>query len=354
MDDAINEQFLSREATTPEDGEPTDLYSFINASVDGAGETDGAAVADGPQHSDAADIYGVLDTPLRSRLGDTLSTYGHETMEEGERTKRVAATAGFLVTQGLDHARLMIFTLPRAFDRVLRIAGEHNWNGYETAIGSGVTVGGIYAAWSWVVGRTLKASIDAYPDTKETFTENHPVFVGTISRAVSGFPTQEEIREDYPESPEGGYDVGPYATRNSILGKAALTLSRGLKGAFLFGITSYVGMGTVNEYSEESQTNLRRTVTAEQSAALGLTAVGVSTLVTHNLFNLAQDVRDAISNGRLLTLASLGVIAAAFGSNWLSRQSTKHKLAKEAKAINAEVVDAVSTETETEPPTLEV
>jgi len=281
------------------------------------------------------DEYEVLQTPFLSRAHDTASTYVQEATEKGHRLHRGAATVGFVATQGLDRARIMAVVLPTTFDHILRHGAEHGWNGYETATASGLAVGGIYGAWCWAVGRTMQASMNAYPATTEEVGKNHPVFIETISSAVSGFPTEEELAENAKVSPDGGYEVAAYETRKSFLGKAALALSRGFKGGFLFGITSYAGVAKVKNYSDESQANLRRVVTAEQAVALGTVGVGVSTLVTNDYFNAAQNVRDVISNNRLLMAASGVLIGVSFVSNWVSRTLKKRQMTAQLSEVEA-------------------
>ncbi len=270
------------------------------------------------------------------RLGDTLGSLWKETWEKGHRTQRLGALALGATTQALDRGRFLIFAAPWAFDHTLTSSAEHHLNSGETAAAAGIALGGLFGAWGWIVGKSFHTSLNAYPQTTEKVTENHPAMVDVISKAIDGFPSKEELITNHPQKPEDGYDIEPYETRKSLLGKAALALTRGVKTAFLFGTTAHVGVAKVSEHSERSNEKRRRVVTAEGAAVLGAIGAGLSGMVSADFLGIAQDVRDTITDKNVLTGSTVALIALAAVSNYISRrkflkqESTQEQLVQEA------------------------
>jgi hypothetical protein len=229
--------------------------------------------------------------------------------------------------------------LPTAFDKVLTYGTEHNLNSYETAGLAAGAVGGVAATWLWGVGRAFHRSIESFPETSQTVAENHPVMVEVVSKGVSGFVMPEESAAKQPLQQEG-YDVGPYDSQDSVVGKVGLAVSRGLKGAFLYGTTAYVGMANLNGYSKESTVKVRRAVTLESGLALGTIAAGLSVLVSHDALGMAEDIKNVITNKKVLLSASGSLIGVSAISNWFSRRGAKKQLAKDL-AIEVTAVEAV-------------
>jgi len=226
----------------------------------------------------------------------------------------------------------MVFVLPTAFDETLEYAAEHGFNGYQTAGAAGLVVGGLFGAWGYVVGKAFHKAVDAFPATTQKVVENHPIMVGVVSDAIDGFPSKEELVAKQPVKPEEGYDVGPYDSRKSFLGKAALAVTRGLKTAFLFGPTIHVGVAEVSEHSDKSVEKRRRVVTREAAGAVGAVAVGISAMVTHDFLGAAEQVRDAITDKQNLLGASAFFIGFAALSNWLSRKNYIRRRSTSAEA----------------------
>lgn len=275
------------------------------------------------------------------RLGNTGRTFGAEISEKGHRGKRIGAFVVAATTQAFDRGRAMVFVLPTVFDRVLTHGVEHDWNGYQTAGAAALAVGGTFAAWGYAVGKSFHYSLNQYPTTTERVVENHPAMVGAISRAIDGFPTEEQMTENHPVKPEQGYDVAPYEARKSKLGKVVLGLKRGPKTALLFGTTAHVGMAKVNGHSDESNEKRRRVVTAEAAASLGALAAGLSTLITHDSLGLAEDIKEAVTNKTYLGIATAVAIGWGIVGNYAARRKEKKefkaKAAQEAVALEPQV-----------------
>jgi hypothetical protein len=281
-----------------------------------------------------------LSEGILPRLGEDFSTLGHELTEDGHRVRRMGALVTAGTMQALDRGRAMVFALPAAFDKTLTYSAEHGLNGVETASLSGLAVGATLGTWSWLVGRSFHASLNQFPATTEKVTENHPVMVDVISSAVGGFVSREELGQKEPVA-EGGYAVGPYEARKSRLGKAMLAVGRGYKAALLYGTTAYVGVAKTKQYSDTSNEELRRTVTAEAAVAMGTIGVGVSAAVTSNFLGVAEGIRDTVTSKPILFSASAIIIGISAGLNKLSRNSAKKKL--EAASGQPEVASLAQT-----------
>lgn len=280
------------------------------------------------EYRDIVEMEGQSKASVTSRIGDDLSTFWHEQTEKGHRAERLGALVLGGMTQLADRGRAMVFVLPTVFERIGRWSIEHGWNGYTTATASALAVGGTFAAWGWLVGKAFDYSLKKYPKTTERFIENHPVTIGVLNRAVGGFPTRRELREKQAVMPAEGYDVSPYDTADSLLGKMSLAVRRGLKGGFLYGTTAHVGVARANQHSDESNQARRRVVTAESSVMLGAVAALVSTLVTHNALGLAQDIKEVLTDATILRNVSIGSIVLAAISNKASRMNIKRKAKK--------------------------
>lgn len=274
----------------------------------------------------------ILSKGVLSRIGEDLSTLTYEGLEPGHRTARIGAFTVGAVMQGLDRGRAMVFALPAVFDKTLTYSAEHGYNGYETAGLSGVAVGATFGTWSWLVGRSFHASLNQFPATTQKVTENHPVMVDVISGAVGGFVSRKELAQKEPVM-EGGYNVSPYEARKSTFGKAVLAVGRGYKAALLYGTTAYVGLAKTKDYSDESNKDLRRTVTTEAAVAMGSIGVGVSAAVTNNFLGVAEGIRDTVTSKPILFSASAVLIGVSTGLNKLSRNSAKKKLEAAEKSV---------------------
>ena len=275
-----------------------------------------------PQHEEAL-------APFHERLTDTAGTlFKEELLESGHRVERLAAVTIAGVTQGLERARIAAFVLPQVFDEVLEHGIKNGWNGYQIAGAAGLSIAGLWGGWTEGVGKAFQWASNVLPKTTKKIVENHPIAVGVIAKAIDGFPSNHELRRQQPIRPAEGYDVGPYDTRKTVLGKIALAVSRGLKTGFMFGSTPHVGVASVNGHSEKSTTKRRHAVTAESSVMFGSVAVGVSTLVTHNSLGLAQDVRDVVANEKLWAGISVGLIGYTALANFISRKSFQRQQAK--------------------------
>ncbi len=262
-----------------------------------------------------------------SRLGDTLHTlFREELPEDGHRWRRVGAFALGATTQALDRGRAMVLAVPFAFDRSVEFATEHGLNGYGTAALAALAVGGTFGVWSQVVGKSFHTAINAFPETTKVTTRNHPVMVRVIGKAINGFPSQEELAEKQPNKPEEGYDVGPYDTAKTRLGKVALGIKRGFKTAFLYGSTAHVGVAKVSEHSDASNKRRRQVISLEAAGASATVAAGMSAMLTHNLFGVAEEVRDAITDKTNLSLAALAFIGLAAAGNYFERKKEANGL----------------------------
>lgn len=269
-------------------------------------------------------------TKFTSRFADTLKTlFLHELPEKEGRYKKLGALALAGSTQFLDRGRALVFILPAAFDEALEYSYENGLNAYEQAGLAGTAIGAGFGAWGWLVGRSFHTSLNAFPKTTKKVTENHPTMVGVISRAIDGFPTAKELEEKQPVKPEEGYDVNPYETRKTLLGKAALGLTRGLKTAFLFGTTAHVGMSKVSGHSDKSNISRRQAATFEGSMVLGGIGAGLSAMLSNDLFGVAEEVREVITNEQYLLGASLGTIALATIGNYASRRAYEKQLSEQ-------------------------
>ena len=107
--------------------------------------------------------------PWLKRVGDDLTAFGKEQIEEGHRVERLGALLVTGATQFADRGRAMVLVLPTIFDEVTTYAVEHSWNGYQAASASAIAVGGVFAAWGWAVGRAFHYAVNAYPKTTEKF-----------------------------------------------------------------------------------------------------------------------------------------------------------------------------------------
>ncbi len=259
-----------------------------------------------------------------TRLADTCATLLREAAAPGRgavvRIRRLAALLIAGLTQLFDRGRILIILLPITFDRSLSWSLERGLNGYVTAAVAGIAVAAVFATWGLLVGWSFHWSLDEYPETTRTFLENHPAVVGVISSAIDGFPrSAAEYRSLSAGVPDGGYEFGPYATRESLPGKGALALSRGLKTAFIFGTTAHVGMAKVGGFRRDAIRRRTVAVTLEAAVVLGGVAVLVSSLLTHDLFGVAERVRDTITDRRVLISASVLLILAAAIDNAIRR-----------------------------------
>lgn len=294
-----------------------------------------------PVSSDVAAKEEVLKRGLFSRLGEDVSALGHEMAEEGERKKRLGAFLLGVGTQGADRLRGLVVILPATFDRTLEYAGEHGFNGVETAATSGFAVGVVMGAWAYMVGKAFHVSLNEYPKTTETVVKNHPVMMDVLKGAVGGFVKEET--ENTGQSVTKEKTMAPYEARKSKLGKAMLAVSRGYKAALLYGTTAYVGLAKTSGYSDESTTRLRNTVSAEAAVAMGSIGVGVSAAVTNNFLGLAEDIRDVVSSKPIMLTASMILIGVSAVSNKLSRMGAKKKLDKAYVESHEEVIPMGST-----------
>lgn len=258
-------------------------------------------------------------------VGDTLKTLKNELWTDREqRAKRLGAFALGVGSQVADRGRLMVFVLPEVFNHTLTYTMEHNYNTAATATASGVAVGGLFGIWTYAVGKTFQVAANAFPETAKAVEYNQPAMVDSVKRATGGFPKRHELVQAEPEKPEAGYDVSPYQTRKSAIGKAALALSRGLKTAFLYGTTAQVGIAKVYEHSQESNEKRLKVTGAEAAVALGGIAALVGGLVVTGSVETAQHIKDVITDKSLLLKISLGLIGGSWGLGWLAR----HKEAK--------------------------
>ncbi|MEX2625615.1 MAG: hypothetical protein WD225_01960, partial [Ilumatobacteraceae bacterium] len=110
------------------------------------------------------------------------------------------------------------------------------------------------------------------------------------------------------------------ATRRTALGKVVLAVSRGLKTAFVFGTTAHVGMAKVGGFSQRAIRRRTMVVTTEAALVLGGVAVLVSSLLTHDLFGVADQVRGTITDRRVLLSATVLLIVAASIDNAVRRR----------------------------------
>jgi len=255
------------------------------------------------------------------RFKDTISTlFTKELVEEGYFLKRLGALTLGATTQFVDRGRAMIFVLPTVFDQSMQHAFENGYNSYQTAGLSGAAVGGTFAAWSYLVGKSFQVSVNAFPETTKKVQVNHPAMVGTVSRAIGGFPTQEELDAIEPVIPYTGYDVGPYASRTTILGKIATGLSRGAKTGLLYGTTPQVGMAKVRQYSNKSIDRVRNAATLESGAVLGGIATGMTALIVNDFMGAAENIRDVITNKNILMGSSAFFIVWGALGNYRARK----------------------------------
>jgi hypothetical protein len=285
--------------------------------------------------------YDVLETPLRTRIVEDVQTLYEEATEPGHRIRRMSALALGGVVQGLDRFRAMVVAMPIAYEKSFIYAQEHGFNGYETAGLTGAALGGTFGVWSWIVGRSLQTSINAFPETTKTVADNHPVMVDVVADAVGGFVDKKTLETEYPKDEDGTFEVGAYDSRKSKLGKAALAFGRGLKSALLFGSTAYVGTAKVSDYSEKSTNKIRRAVTAESAAIWGGIAVGGTAAIENDLFGMAIEIRQTLENRTIW----LGLAAASIGlSAVLNKLSRSSQLKKQAKAERLAELSGTDTE----------
>jgi hypothetical protein len=263
------------------------------------------------------------DASLPLRLYDDMRTMGIElTQPNGTpNMRKLGATVLAGAAQGVDRLRGLAWIMPPAFDEVLTYSAEHGFNGYEQAGASAAVMGGIFGAWSWVVGRSLQTAINELPETTQKVTENHPAMVAAITRAVGGFPKQDDLEQQSSQQLDTGYEVGPYDAKRSLLGKVALGVKRGFNSALVYGSTAYVGVSKSLGYSDESTSRFRRAASTEGSLAFAGLATGVSALITHDSFGLAEDIKDTLAYRPIW----FGVAATAVGAsallNWRARRS---------------------------------
>lgn len=257
---------------------------------------------------------------FRDRLGNTFKSFFSELGEEGYRTRRAAAVVVAGTTQVAERARLMAVALPYTFDEVLQHSMENGWNGYQTAGAAGVALAGVNAGWNYAVGKSFKRSLDELPDTVDAVTANHPVMVGTIDGAIGGIVQPDELQQKHSVRPEGGYEVGPYDASSRRIGKAVLAVKRGYSALLVFGATPYIGVAKARDYSNESNDKLRRAVTAESAAAVGVLGAGVSGLVTNNALGAAETIRDTVANKSLWIGVSAGLIGYSAAANMIARR----------------------------------
>lgn len=265
----------------------------------------------------APEVASEVAPRFRARLADTVATLGSEALARdqrgGVRLRRVAALVLAGLTQLFDRGRVLVVLLPLTFDGALSWSLERGHDGYRTAAVAGLAVAAVFFAWGLLVGRSFHWSLDEYPRTTAVFLRNHPAVVGVISSAIDGFPrTPSEYRSLGAGVPDVGYQFGPYATRRTVAGKVALAASRGLRTAFIFGTTAHVGMATVSGFTRRAVRRRTLVVTVEAAVMLGAIAVAVSALLTHDLFGVAEWVRNTITDRRvLLSVTAILIVIAA-------------------------------------------
>lgn len=278
-----------------------------------------------PQLHPGIEVTDVLQIDLGTRLAADFTEFKNEITEPGYRLARVGAAVVTAATQALDRGRAMVFALPVAFDRSLTYAAEHGLNGVETSGLAGVALGATFGTWGLVVGRSLESAVDQFPKTTQKITENHPVMVEVVSKAVGGFVNPKEMTAKTPDA-DGLFDVKPYEKRDTAAGKVALGIGRAYKAAILYGTTAYVGMAKINNQTPESRTNLRRVVTAESAAAWGSIGVMGSVAITNGSPQLAESIRDTLTNKPLILSISLGLVGVSAITNKIARRAAQKEL----------------------------
>lgn len=265
------------------------------------------------------DPYAILERGFFDRTWETVGTIGGELTEEGHRLQRSVAATLVVGTQAFERGRGMVRILPWVFEETLRYSDELQANAYQAGGMAFVAIGGVYVVAGYAIGQTFKKGMDTFPKTTAKVRKNHPVMVDVIAGAVDGFPTEAELGKGYPVNQAGRYEVGPYDTKASLLGKLGLAFKRGNKTAYLFGTTPHSGVAEVQGHSDESSEKRLRVVTAEAGLALGGLAVSLVALINNDAFGLADEIMDVVKNGRLLTAASLGLIGLTAVLNKLGR-----------------------------------
>lgn len=260
------------------------------------------------------------ETSIAYRAGNSIGTFWGELNEDGHEAQRYRAAVIAATTQVVERGRFMAIALPVTFDKTLNFAEEHGFNGWETASVAGIAVGGLFGAWSMVVGRTFHDALDLFPETSEATIQNHPVMTSVITKAAGGFPNDEAINRSKSNSEFGVVDLGPYAAADSKIGKIGLASSRGIKAGFLFGETAYVGIAKILNYPRKRINQLRAAVTVESGLVLGGVGAGVSGLVSNNILGTAERIRDTITDKKILIGAQVGLIGYSAVSNWASRR----------------------------------
>lgn len=265
------------------------------------------------------DPYAVLERSFTDRFSEVLHTLGDELTERGQRFRRAAAfvTAGAM--QAAERARTMVLILPEVFDETLEYSTEHGINAYATGGMAFVAVGGLYTAIGYTIGKTFKKAVDVFPATTAKVKENHPVMVDVVGDAISGFPSEAKLGKDYKPNDDGEYEVGPYDTKETLLGKLGLVVKRGNGTVYLFGTTPHAGVAEVRGHSDESIERRLRAVSVEGGVAVGGLAVALTALIANNFFGAAEEIKSTIENPWVWRIGSVLAITATAVINKLSR-----------------------------------
>ena len=319
----------------------TQIFSFNNTG-EPLVNTDGTAVVN-RQAIEAVDQVHteVHNDPYRliqeytftERFGNTIKTFFSELPKEGRRLKRIGALAIGAATQLVDRGRAMVFILPTTFDRTITYAAENGLNAYQTAGVAGVSVAGAFGLYAYGIGKAFHKSLNEFPETTEATAENHPVMVETVKGAVSGFPKEEEIKDKYGSKPDDGYDIEPYETRDTILGKIMLGFNRGAKTGLLYGTTAQTGIAKIDGHSDKSIDKRLKVASTESALFFGGLAVGMSTLLTHDFMGMAEQIRDTITDRNVLLSAAGFFIGWSAIANKLERRKTQKEL------VSADIIE---------------
>jgi len=273
----------------------------------------------------------VLEQPFFHRLGNTIANWGRESWEPGHRAGRLAMSGVALGAKAFENIRGLVFLLPATFTKTQTYAYEHGWTAYQTASASGLALGGVYAACAYTFGKSTQLVAENYPKTTEVISHNHPAFVSTLRKASTGMPSLEDLQESQPEKPGEGYEVGPYDTKNSWLGKLSLAASRSLTAGLAMGPTPHAGMPVVDGHSHRSVNRRLRTVVAEATGFYTALGASLSAMISNNALGMADGIKNTLENKLFLSSLTAGLIGWAFTANRLAQRKEKRALETQAQ-----------------------
>lgn len=257
----------------------------------------------------------------RERMADLSSRFsniGSASKDDLKHADNKRATTAWgitaLGTQAIDRLRIGVVVVPT-------IAVDVMQNTHNSAL-TGFAAGGAFLIWNGLVGAAFGKSLDKFPKTVQSFTENFPAVVDGFTYALPGI----EKQVDFLESKDDISSLRNILRSMKMHGKRSMSVIG-------IGTTAYVGTAATNGYSSKNVQKLNLAASADGAALAGTVGFGVSKTIKELALSGHMETANHIQNFFSSSKLYLGLATISIGSEVISKKMQHGKERRQQKDI---------------------